>query len=178
MKDAKMTNKTLHEQPNDLHSFFQVAMNRQIPAFSPGRQDLIKLNVGAGLKHISDTEILDLPEWNAEKEPMPYEDDTVGVIYALGFLDHISNVPGFLKECQRVLAPGGTLNVSVAYYNSQMAHEDLYHKSWFAEGTWRNLMQNEWWSADEFKWKLTIGMNVIMGIVERNLCLLTQFIKE
>ena len=167
---------TLNE-PNDLSSLFYTAMLRTIPEYSPGRQELLKLNIGPGFKRIQNTIELDLPDWNANTDDIPYDDESVGVIYCFGMLDHISNVPNFIYECQRVLAPGGTLNISVAFYKSQLAFEDIYHRSWFTETTWKKLFEKQYWLADSFEWKLNIGINLIIGVVERNLIVLTQMIK-
>ena len=164
--------------PHGLSSLFELAMDRQIPDFESGRPELIKLNIGPGFKKIYDTHELDLPMWNAELDPIPLEDESVGIIYAFGFLDHINNVPQFLRECERVLAPGGVLNISVAHVKSSMAWDDIYHKSYFTEDTWKKTFTPGYWEPPEYKpWQFRIGINLIIGIVERNLCILTQLIK-
>jgi SAM-dependent methyltransferase len=163
-------------EPVDLSSLFFTAMLRTIPSFSPGRTELFKLNIGAGFKHIENTIVLDLP-WNAETDDIPFDDNSVGVIHCYGMLDHISNIPRFMKECQRVLAPGGTMNISVAFYKSSLAFEDPYHKSWFTETTWSKLFQKQYWDPDGFEWKFRIGINLIIGVTERNLIVLTQLLR-
>jgi SAM-dependent methyltransferase len=165
-------------EPTDLSSLFYAAMLREIPSFSHGVGGLIKLNVGAGFKDIEDTTILDLPDWNAEIDDIPYADNSVGVIYCFGTLDHIIEIPKLMKEFQRVLAPGGTLNISVAFYKSNLAFEDIYHKSWFTENTWKKLFEKQYWDPDGFDWRFKIGINLIIGVAERNLIVLTQLIKE
>lgn len=165
-------------EPTTMMDLFEIASNRPQNNFSLGRPGLERLNIGAGFKYIEATQILDLPKWNAETDPIPYDDETVGVIYCIGMLDHISNVPKFLKECQRVLAPGGTLNISVAHVKSNMAWDDIYHKTWFTEDTWKKIFTPTYWEPDYFEWKLRVNCNMIMGIVERNLFILTQMIRE
>lgn len=169
---------TKMSEPFDLSSFFHLAMMREIPAFAPGRQELRRFNIGAGNKHIIGAEELDLPEYDANIDRIPAEAESIGVIYCLGTLDHLTNVPFFMKECQRVLAPGGTLNISVAFYKSNLAFEDPYHHSWFTENTWKKLFEKQYWKPDDFEWKFRIGINLIIGVQERNLIVLTQLIKE
>lgn len=165
-------------EPGDLSSLFYAAMLRSIPDFSPGRRDLPGLNIGAGNKFIGETIVLDLPTWDANFDDLPFHNNSVGNIYCFGTLDHIVDVPRVMKEFQRVLASGGVLNISVAFYKSQLAWEDPYHKSWFTETTWSKLMEKQYWTPDDFNWKFRIGINIIIGVAERNLIVLTQLIKE
>ena len=165
-------------EPTDLSSFFYVAMLREVPEFSPGIPGLRKFNIGAGNKLIANTEVLDLPKYNADEDSIPADDESVGVIYCLGTLDHLKEIPFFMKECQRVLAPGGVMNISVAFYKSNLAWEDPYHRSWFTENTWKKLFEKQYWLPDNFEWRFRIGINLIIGVQERNVIVLTQLIKE
>src|SRR5215472_6479833 len=65
------------------------------------------LNLGPGTKIISGATELDLPEWNAEVDGIPFGDSTISNIYMLHFLEHIQNLVHILRECQRVLIRGG-----------------------------------------------------------------------
>jgi predicted SAM-dependent methyltransferase len=50
------------------------------------------------------------------REPLPFEDASATVIYSEHFFEHLeypSEVEPFLKECWRVLAPGGRFSVGV-----------------------------------------------------------------
>lgn len=167
----------IHRSPVDLVSFFELSLNREIPAFERGVSHLQHLNLGAGYKEIKGTKSLGLPEWDAETMPIPAEDNSIGVIWALGFFDHIRNVIPLLAECQRVLAPGGTINIWVAYYDSILANQDLDHKSKYNEETWDATFNNKYWKVGQVDWKFRIGLNMIMGLKQRNLSLLTQLIR-
>lgn len=167
----------IYDPPNDLATLFGAAMLRKLPAFRIGRDELISLNIGAGFKEIAGAIPLELPGWNAEIDPIPYADRSVGVIHAYGVLDHIKNITFVLQEFQRVLAPGGVVNISVAYYTSNLAHRDLDHKSFFAERSWEVLFNNEHWNNTDIEWKFDIGINLIMGDEEQNLSLITQLIR-
>lgn len=136
------------------------------------------LNLGPGKKVIAGTIGIGLPEWNADSDPLPYDDESVGGIHAYHFLEHVKDPLKVLKECERVLYPGGVMNILVPYYTSQLQAQDLDHKSQFSENTWRVAFQNEYYNRPgEGVWAFKIGFNMIMGLVEKDLCLVTQLIK-
>lgn len=166
---------------NTLEDFFNAGMDRNINLFDgpAGRQ---RLNLGAGHQKVLDNCIpLDLPEWNAEVDDLPYRDGSITDIYAFHFFEHISTkrVPRLLKECERVLCAGGTLNIVVPHRLGGMAWQDLDHKSFYTEDTWRILMINPYYqSHPDLTWRLKLNLNLIMGDSERTLALFTRFIKE
>lgn len=135
------------------------------------------LNLGAGNKHIEGATPLDYPEWDADNNALPYVDESVDGIHAYHFLEHVEDPVWVLLECQRVLKVGGILNICVPYYTSQMAAHDLDHKHMFCEETWRVLFDNPYYDKNKVEWKLEVRTNVIIGIVERNLALITQMEK-
>ena len=138
----------------------------------------LTLNLGAGNKLIRDATALDLPDWDADWSPIPYEDASVQNISALHFLEHVENPIELLRECQRVLKPGGHLNVVVPHWNTQLAHSDLDHKTSWDEETWNRIFRNEYYDKDHKDWSFRIGTNVLMGVAARNLLIITQLIKE
>ena len=168
---------TWHNPPHDLASLFSVALNRDLPPFSLGLPNLRQLNIGAGFKGIVGAEEIGLPYYDAEIMPIPAENESVGNIYCFGMIDHVKNVPYFLSECQRVLAPGGVLNIWVAHCKSDLAHDDLDHKSYYTERSWDKLFRNQYWANTNVKWKFDIGINVLMAVEHRNLSLITQLIR-
>lgn len=159
----------------DVHQLFEWAMDRQLPYLIETREDGVELNLGAGNKPIPNAVDLDLPEWDANKDQIPFGSGTVDVIHAYHFLEHVDNPIAMLRECERVLVTGGVLNICVPYYRSNMAYHDLTHKHYFTEATWANILHQPYY--DRGKWSLEINLNVIIGIVERNLALLTQLVK-
>jgi SAM-dependent methyltransferase len=136
-----------------------------------------RLNLGAGSKVIPGTEPLDLPEWDADKMTLPVRDESVSEIYALHFLEHVKDPIKVLRECQRVLYPGGVLNIVVPYYNASIAAMDLDHKHAFNEDTWKTLFSNQYYDKNSVGWKFRVHFNLIAGIVERNLALFTQLVR-
>lgn len=161
----------------DIRELFRLGMDRSIPLPFAAPEGP-KLNLGAGNKMIPGAVPLDLPEWDADKDAIPHPDNSVGEIFAFHFLEHCARPVDVLLECQRVLKPGGVMNIVVPYYTSQMAAHDLDHKHQFCEETWRVLFGNPYYDKNRVEWKFQVGINIIVGVVERNLCLLTQLRKE
>ncbi len=176
IQQAEIPN-VIFEPPHDLASLFHVSMKRKLKPFNPGLRDLRQLNIGAGYKGIRGAEELGLPYYDAETMPIPADDESVGNIYCLGMIDHIKNIQFFLGECQRVLAPGGVLSIWVAHHSSELAHDDLDHKSYFTERSWDKLFNNSTWDNTSVQWKFEMGINVLMAVEYRNLSIITQLIR-
>ncbi len=162
---------------------FSMGMDREVYGYNEwwpiGGQGLV-LNLGSGNKKIQGTTPLDLPSWDANHDEIPYEDGVVDSILAFHFLEHIRNVHFVLAECQRVLKPEGTVNIVVPYGMSDCAIQDLSHVHRFNEDTWKNTFQNPYYSRPDHPvvWEFDIGFNMIMGLVNRNLALVTQLIRQ
>lgn len=163
------------------NNFFNLAMDRKleelVPA-EPSELQSISYNLGAGKKKIHGSIPLDLPHWDADHQPIPAMNGTVSEIIAFHFLEHVKEPVKLLQECQRVLKQGGIMLICVPYYSAQIASQDLDHKHFFTENTWRTLFNNQYYDKNMIEWKFKIGFNLICGIEEKNLVLLTQLIKE
>ncbi len=155
---------------------FQIGMDRTIGHLLD-MKDGIHLNIGAGNKKISDTIPLDYPDWDADIDPIPYADESISGIHAYHFLEHCAKPVKVLLEMQRVLKIGGVCNIVVPYYSSQMMCQDLDHKHSFCEETWHILFRNKYYDKNRIEWNFYVQYNVIIGIKERNLCLMTQLLK-
>lgn len=157
--------------------FFKLGMKRDIPTIIPMKEGGKILNLGPGYSHIPNTISLDWPEWDADTQPIPFGDETIDGIHAYHFLEHMRNPRAVLREMQRVMKVGAVANILVPYYTSSMAHQDLDHKAWFTETTWSNAFTDVNYAKEHHGWRFKVGFNVIAGIVERNLCLMTQLIR-
>ena len=90
----------------------------------------IILNVGSFMEMFyygtDNLDILDLTNWanancykfrwyDARNQKLPYADGTVDMLFSSHFFEHLSKVEGerFLKECLRVLRPGGVIRTAV-----------------------------------------------------------------
>lgn len=165
---------------NSIQRFFQIGMKRYIPQLH--EDGGVQIELGPGNSPVDlfcegKVEEFGLPGWDAETGVIPLADQSVDVIHAYHFFEHLDNFIPIMKECQRVLAYGGHMNIVVPFYKSELAFEDPDHKRYFTEGTWNNLINNQGYDRDGFKWELQIHFNMIMGIVERNLAIFTQMVK-
>jgi SAM-dependent methyltransferase len=164
-------------EPSDIHDMARLVTDREIPDWVEPSGEGIVLNIGAGAKKIYGALPLDIPDWNADSMPIPFEDESVEAIYAIHFLGHVKYPVYVLRECQRVLMPGGLLNIGVPYWHSMAAHQDLDHKSFFCEETWKTLFTNDYYEKNHDGWKFKVGTNFLFGLNERNLMLITQLIR-
>jgi predicted SAM-dependent methyltransferase len=88
-------------------------------AWSLPPEDKLKLNLGCGANILPGWLNLDLEPmagayfWDAIKI-MPFEPETVSIIYSEHFIEHldIAHVMHLLRECNRILCPGGILRLS------------------------------------------------------------------
>lgn len=160
-----------------IQEIFKLGMKRDIPNLLEDCDEGIVLNLGSGNSPIDDAVNLDLPAWDADVMPIPFIDESVSQIHAYHFLEHTKNPVKVLQEIQRVLITGGHINIVVPYYTSQMQANDLDHRYQFTEDTWKILFNNTYYDKNKIKWEFEIHLNIIIGIVERNLCLMTQLVK-
>src|SRR5215469_13722542 len=47
--------------------------------------------------------------------PLPFDSETAEQILSLDILEHLDYIP-FLKECHRILRPGGQVHISVPHF--------------------------------------------------------------
>ena len=163
-----------------ISELFYIGMARKTnePLFKPNG---LHLNIGAGnYKTIEGAIPINYPEYDAdnERDNLDYEDETVDVIHLYHVLEHLKNPKIVLKECERVLRPGGYINIVVPYYNSSLYASCLDHKTMFNERTWKNTFEQYSYDNGTKDWRLKVHLNMIIGIEERNLALLTQLVKE
>lgn len=170
----------------DFYQLVFLGLKRSVPTLLAAPDGGVKLNVGCGSTRISGTIGVDHPsneypevvQWDADSEPLPFTADSVSEIHCYHFLEHCTHPVDVLKEFQRVLCPGGIVNIVVPHYSAQLAIEDLDHKHQFCEETWKTLFNNSYYDKNHHGWRFVIGFNMIVGVAEHNLCVLTQLIKE
>lgn len=186
----------------DIQTFFKYGLDRNIPQLAqpphqPSGKIYPSVELGPGKrKHIPVSKRLGLPEWDARygvatdptrpgyfEKPygdcLPYESESIGEIHAYQFMEHLEGdvAVRLLRACQRVLVPGGVINLVMPYYNSAHMAQALDHKSFWSEETWHWLFGNEYYDDHEGEgWTLQVHCCFIMGVVERNLDLFTQLV--
>lgn len=99
----------------------------------------MKLNLGCGDVPLEGWVNIDLESDKADLKhdltrPLPYEDGSVDFVYSEHFIEHLTAEEGLslLKECRRVLKPGGVLRVATPDLGYVMLRYFLFWKrqSW------------------------------------------------
>ena len=152
-------------------------MKREIPELLEMPERPV-LNLGAGYHLIPGTTAHDYPQWDADRQPLPYQDGAVGGIHAYHFLEHLERPIEMLREFQRVLRPRGVVNIVVPNGTCPLAVQDLDHKHFFNEETFRKLFKNEYYGKNKKGWEFSIRASFIMGVKEENLALFTQLVRK
>jgi predicted SAM-dependent methyltransferase len=139
------------------------------------------LNLGAGNKHFDLAIPLDIERGWRAGESIPYEDETFSLVCAFNFWEHLNKdeILATLREVERVLIVDGLVNSVTPHWASEAAYQDLDHKSFWSESTWRNLFNNPYYEGSMPRdWRLKEIQSLIMGIVQRNLFVVSQLVKE
>jgi predicted SAM-dependent methyltransferase len=187
---------TLFRTPYDLDDLFDIAMGRPRVDFEelqmspfPGRGK--RLHFGGGAKRLTGYEERDWPEWDAEATnmggqllPWPDEPGSVSEIVCIHTLDHLSSraVQHWLREADQALEIGGHVNIVVPHFMSTLAHECIEHKTQYGLKTFRNILSEINDASVDYPegrgpWGMRVGFNMVMGLEERNLVLVTQLVK-
>jgi predicted SAM-dependent methyltransferase len=167
----------------NLLDLFELGMDRTVNAdtATPQRSGFTSsISLGGGSKKMPHgvTNIGFHEGWDADKDPLPYSDGEIDEIYALHFLEHVTNVNAVLAECQRVMSRFAIMNIVVPYGTCHMAVQDLDHKHFFNEDSWRHTFDNPYYNPHGTGWRFQIVYNVIMGVKGENLALVTQLQKK
>lgn len=175
----------------NIQTLFKYGLDREIPTLLEGPAgpmgEILRLNLGPGDKKVIPHTtgvgrggfLCDV-HWVAPN-PLPFASETVSEIHMYQFIEHFTgdDVIKILRECERVLVPGGVVNIACPHQLSSMAYQALDHKTFWNEEVWNWLFGNEYYSDHEGEgWRLKVHACFIMGIVVRNLNLFTQLVKE
>jgi SAM-dependent methyltransferase len=164
----------------------EFALDREIPQWVPNDLTRAILDLGPGNKEIHAPDIirLDYPGWDAEVPGSlgAFHDNSVGGIYAINLLEHLSDPRPLIEEMCRVLAPGCPATIWVPHARSGMYLQDLDHKTPFILDTWKNHLDSHpyYYKGRNTQWikRVRIGVNVLFGLKEENVGILTQLVKK
>jgi hypothetical protein len=155
----------------------RIATVRDWPRFIGGDPYGRYAQLGHGLKHIEGWDHFDLPSYNAEEDAIPAAEASLDGIATYNMLDHISDPRWPLIEAGRVLVDEGWFVSIVPHYLGELSHSCFDHKSQFAVDSWRNALDNKHDPSQE-PIPFDLGFNMIMGLSENNLFLVTQMIRK
>lgn len=86
--------------------------------------------------HGLSVELAALPRTSAE---LPYEDASIDYIHCSGVLHHVADAEASLRECRRLLRPGGEMRVMVYNYESLWVHLYVAYVKQTLEGAYADL---------------------------------------
>ena len=102
---------------------------------------MLKLNIGAGLTYIPGFTNVDIAPYadvtiDLSKDKLPFEDDSVDLVFSYATLEHIEDYLGALAEIHRVLKHGAPLLLGLPYVSSTYYHlVNPYHLHNFNESS-------------------------------------------
>lgn len=105
--------------------------------------NLTKLNIGCGIKKLSDYLNLDFysevkPDvvHDLNKFPWPFKNDQFAEVFASHTLEHLDNLPKIMAEIWRISKKDAIIKVIVPYFAYVGAFKDPTHKHFF---TWQTM---------------------------------------
>lgn len=99
------------------------------------QSESVNLDLGAGKDPLSDHLAVDLRATDetdilASADNLPFADETVDRIHANSLLPHLDDYSTAFEEWNRVLKPGGELEVAATHAHSTGIIQDADHSSW------------------------------------------------
>jgi len=110
----------------------------------------MNLNLGCGLTKIEGCINIDIrpemgPDLVCDCLNLPYADNTIDVVYAIDFLEHIpiGKTVAMIEEIYRVLKPEGVLVHFTPSTDGRGAFQDPTHLSYWNINSWFYFMDND-----------------------------------
>lgn len=115
----------------------------------------MRLDLGSGA-HPRDgydgVDVVDLGQaWivDLDATPWPWDDSTVKEVHSAHFVEHVADLPAFMDELWRVMAPGALAEIRHPYAWSDEAVADPTHR--------RQLVEMSWYYYDR-DWRAARGL--------------------
>jgi 2-polyprenyl-3-methyl-5-hydroxy-6-metoxy-1,4-benzoquinol methylase len=80
--------------------------------------DIVNRFVGAGTRLARERSLPNLHFAQADGQALPFSDASFDVVLSHAVIEHVADAPRYLRECRRVLKPGGWMYLSTAPYLS------------------------------------------------------------
>jgi 2-polyprenyl-3-methyl-5-hydroxy-6-metoxy-1,4-benzoquinol methylase len=80
--------------------------------------DLVDRFKGAGTRLVEERGLTNLHFAQADGQALPFRDGSFDVVLSHAVIEHVADAPRYLRECRRVLQPGGWMYLSTAPYLS------------------------------------------------------------
>lgn len=95
----------------------------------------MRLNLGAGYDKIPGFLNVDIAPlegvdvvWDLDQPKWPWDDGAADRVRAYDIFEHVENPLLFMRECHRILRPGGIADIRTCYWKSENAFTDPTHK--------------------------------------------------
>ncbi|MFB6143977.1 MAG: methyltransferase domain-containing protein [Candidatus Nanohaloarchaea archaeon] len=92
-----------------------------------GEEKKFEDSIGVDIVDLSEEYGEDFVQHDLEETPYPFESEKFDEIYLHQLLEHIENRGALLAELERILKPGGKIEIDVPYYTAPSAHGDVTH---------------------------------------------------
>lgn len=112
------------------------------------RNGLLSIDLGGAHNPKEGYKTLDLHDADITHDVtqgLPFEDNSVGVIRAYDFLEHIPNKIHIWNEIHRVLAPNGVVLSMTPSSDGRGAYQDPTHCAYYNENSFWYLTQSTYW---------------------------------
>ncbi|MDD5558628.1 class I SAM-dependent methyltransferase [Candidatus Methylomirabilis sp.] len=101
------------------------------------RRGLIALGLDKRKECLKVLDTFDIRECDLERDPFPFETESLDIVFSKSVIEHVANADNFLKETYRILKPGGLAILMTPDWRTQ-AHlfwDDYTHvKPWTRKG--------------------------------------------
>ncbi len=80
---------------------------------------------------------------NIETEPFPFDDEQFDVVFSKSLIEHLHNPNNFMRECYRILKPGGRIILMTPDWNSQarIFFDDYTHRQPYTVDAVRDILK-------------------------------------
>lgn len=103
----------------------------------------MKLNLGSGTDRLPEYVNVDrvaIPGYvdrvaDLDFDPWPFLSESVEEIRAFDVFEHVTDPLLFMRECHRILEPGGVLNIHTTHWQTENSFTDPTHKRFCTEHT-------------------------------------------
>lgn len=99
---------------------------------------------------------------NLDSTPWPIESNSVSDLLCEHGIEHVGDVVAFLRECFRILKPGGILTVVCPHFSSFNSYADPTHKRHLSAFWFRPFMKGGYLSHSDFPMEL-VSTQVTFG---------------
>lgn len=127
-----------------LFKLFNMKKNQEMLEIGCGRGEFLSgfRNLGLKVKGVDLSKEVkenltkfDISTINAENDALPFEDNSLDIIFTKSFIEHLNSPDNFLSESYRVLKAGGVLLTLTPDWesNMQIFYDDFTHKTPFTK---------------------------------------------